>query len=165
MKRRTFVKKSVAASILTPLALTGLINAAGAEGGETNILWTGTTFTGTDDWTWFLYETMSSDYTTHVDPYPLFPSFDCDEAIKPGHRVRWVYVEGSCYKLVELKAANSWCVVKRVVCSSDQTPLDDNPFGLTCEQVKNASKNKDGVFRYRLGYIKGQKCHSAGVLN
>jgi hypothetical protein len=46
MKRRTFVKKSVAASILTPLALTGLINASGATETGNATATGGTTETG-----------------------------------------------------------------------------------------------------------------------
>lgn len=53
MKRRTFVKRSVAATLLTPLAFSGLINAAGAvEGGGTGTTWfstEGTTTVGADD--------------------------------------------------------------------------------------------------------------------
>ena len=44
MKRRSFVKQSVSAAVLTPLAFSGLINAAGAtEGGTENTEGTVTT--------------------------------------------------------------------------------------------------------------------------
>jgi hypothetical protein len=53
MQRRTFVKHSVAAAVLTPLALTGLINAAGAtETGETT------------ETTWFTTTELLT--TTHI---------------------------------------------------------------------------------------------------
>lgn len=57
MQRRIFVKKSVAAAFMTPLALTGLINAAGAtETGETT------------ETTWFTTEGTTS--ITTVAPPP-----------------------------------------------------------------------------------------------
>ncbi len=65
MKRRTFVKKSVAASILTPLALTGLINAAGAtETGGGGTTGTGGTEYTTVPETWFTTEGTTETLTT-----------------------------------------------------------------------------------------------------
>ena len=62
MKRRTFVKKSVAASILTPLALTGLINAAGATetGGGGTTETGGTEYTTVPETTWFTTEATTT---------------------------------------------------------------------------------------------------------
>jgi hypothetical protein len=157
MKRRTFVKKSVAASILTPLALTGLINAAGAEGGETNVLWTGTTFTGPDDWTWYIEETTSMDDTsTYVINWP---NNWCVFANHPA--VKWVYIQGVCYKFVEL-SGGGWCVVRKVACDpSCSSP--GMPPNLTCEEVRRRSQ-RNGRDKYLPGYIRAQNCHLPNTL-
>jgi hypothetical protein len=75
MKRRTFVKKSVAASILTPLALTGLINATGATetggGGTTGTGGTENTDDTTEPLTTLWFSTLdSTDEITNLPPDP-----------------------------------------------------------------------------------------------
>ena len=64
MQRRSFMKKSVAAAIIaaTPLALTGLVNAAGGVGGTNAEAGTGT---GTTDW--FTNETTDIQTTISAD--------------------------------------------------------------------------------------------------
>ena len=69
MKRRSFVKKSVAAVIVTatPLALTGLVNAAGGGSGSSNPTTTtepGTTTEGTTGWWTTTEEATTTEGTT-----------------------------------------------------------------------------------------------------
>ena len=56
MKRRSFVKQSVSAAVLTPLAFSGLINAAGATGEGTE---------NTTETTWFPETTTAESTPTH----------------------------------------------------------------------------------------------------
>ena len=64
MKRRSFVKQSVSAAVLTPLAFSGLINAAGAtEGGTDN-----TTVPETTDWFTSDPGSTGIEYTSEVHP-------------------------------------------------------------------------------------------------
>jgi hypothetical protein len=145
MKRRSFMKKSVAAAIIaaSPIALTGLVNAEG--GGEGS---------GTDT-TWFT--TAENTLTTII---PDLDACDADMEMR-----RWIYLNNTCYLIVGRadQAPDEFgeCVAYGINCTV--VALGGAVAGIPlanagCELLRQEYQNEEGEDMLGPGYLNSFSC-------
>ena len=151
MKRRSFVKQSVSAAVLTPLAFSGLINAAGATEGGTD--------TGGTETTW-------SFETTGLVSSMLPDTSQCDVDLVS---LNWFYLNNTCYAKANIAGALPdpdgnfpECLVFGLNCTlAGLGGLVFPPLGIatvSCAELRSGFTNPDGSDMLGPGYLDLFQC-------
>jgi len=174
MKRRNFVKQSIAGAIIaaTPLALTGLVRAEGGGGtGSTSTDWWDST--GTNDWWDSTGDTTpNEDYTTSDDTDTTGEDMsDPLSCVYLPDDIRSIYIGGKCYVLAKVDVANDpdiqqmppqdrpdnpECVIAVLDCAKDVGIGTSS--AANCDALKNDFQDENGNDTLGPNFLKAMYC-------